>query len=46
MDRIVAGGYDGYLVVEQDVVLLEQGDVERAGADQVRNREFLRRWIP
>ena len=46
MDRIVAGGYDGYLVVEQDVVLLEQGDVERAGADQVRNRETLRRWIP
>ena len=46
MDRIVAGGYDGYLVVEQDVVLLERGDVERAGADQVRNRETLRRWIP
>ena len=46
MDRIVAGGYDGYLVVEQDVVLLERGDVERAGADQVRNRELLRRWIP
>ena len=46
MDRIVAGGYDGYLVVEQDVVLLERGDVERAAADQVRNRELLRRWIP
>ena len=46
MDRIVAGGYDGYLVVEQDVVLLERGDVERAVADQVRNRETLRRWIP
>ena len=46
MDRIVAGGYDGYLVVEQDAVLLERGDVERAAADQVRNRELLRRWIP
>ena len=46
MERILAGGYDGYLVVEQDVVLLDRRDVERAVSDQVRNRDILRRWIP
>lgn len=42
---IIASGFDGWLVVEQDVVLLQQDDVERAVADQVANREALRRWF-
>lgn len=42
---IEASGFDGWLVVEQDVVLLQQADVERAVADQVANREALRRWF-
>ena len=46
MDGSVGGVYDGDVGVEEDVVLLERGDVERAAADQVRNRELLRRWIP
>lgn len=45
LDTLVAGGFDGWLVVEQDVVLLEQDDVSRAIADQAANREVLRRWF-
>lgn len=43
---IVESDFDGWIVVEQDVVLLSQGDVDRAVADQVANREALRRWFP
>lgn len=46
VDEIVADGFDGWLVVEQDVVLLSEADVERAVADQVANRRLLRRWFP
>lgn len=45
VDAIVASGFDGWVVVEQDVVLLEQDDVSRAIADQIANREALRRWF-
>lgn len=46
MTAIVASGFSGFLVVEQDVVLLDQADVDRAISDQRANREVLRRWIP
>lgn len=46
LDSIVDGGYDGWLVVEQDVILLHADDVRRAIADQKANRELLRRWFP
>ena len=45
VDSIVAAGYDGWLVVEQDVILQDAADVDRARADQVANRERLRRWF-
>lgn len=45
VDRIVASGYDGWLVVEQDVILQDAADVERARADQIANRARLRRWF-
>lgn len=46
LDRVLEIGYDGWLVVEQDVVLAGAGDVVRAIDDQIRNRERLRRWFP
>lgn len=46
MTAIMESGYSGFLVVEQDVVLLNQADVDRAIADQDANRVALRRWIP
>lgn len=45
VDDIVSGGFDGWLVVEQDVVLLKQDDLDRAIADQIANRVALRRWF-
>lgn len=46
MTQILASDFAGYLVVEQDVVLLDQADVDRAVNDQKANRETLGRWIP
>jgi inosose dehydratase len=45
VESIVASGYDGWLVVEQDVILQDAADVERARSDQAANRERLRRWF-
>jgi len=45
VDSIVESDYDGWLVVEQDVILQDAADVERARADQVANRDRLRRWF-
>ncbi|WP_198169661.1 TIM barrel protein [Agromyces laixinhei] len=45
VDTIVESGYDGWIVVEQDVILQDAADVARARADQVANRERLRRWF-
>lgn len=45
INLIVESGYEGWLVVEQDVVLLDQADVDRAVADQVANRRLLRTWF-
>lgn len=46
LEEIIGSGYDGWLVVEQDVVLLDSADVDRAIADQQANRDVLRRWFP
>lgn len=43
---IMANEFTGWLVVEQDVVLLSEEDVARAISDQIDNREALRRWFP
>ncbi|WP_127791877.1 TIM barrel protein [Agromyces sp. LHK192] len=45
VDAIVESGYDGWLVIEQDVILQDAADVDRARRDQVANRERLRRWF-
>lgn len=45
MDEIIDGDFSGWLVVEQDVVLLDAADVDRAIADQRANREVLGRWF-
>jgi inosose dehydratase len=36
------GGYDGWVVVEQDRVLADAGEFERAAAEQRANRKWLR----
>ncbi len=45
LEDIVSSGFDGWLVVEQDVVLLNDDDVARAVADQIANRDALSRWF-
>lgn len=39
---LAGGGYDGWVVVEQDCVLQDAAAFEQAQAEQVRNREWLR----
>lgn len=46
MDALVARGYDGWLVVEQDVLPDSGESPNTAIADQKANRETLRRWLP
>lgn len=45
LDAIITSGYAGWLIVEQDVVPRSADDVQRAQADQVANRDALRRWF-
>lgn len=45
VDEIIASGYDGWLIVEQDVVPRSDDDVARAKADQIANRRALRKWF-
>lgn len=45
LDEVVAGAYEGWLIVEQDVVPRSTVDVERAKNDQIANREALRTWF-
>jgi len=40
--ELQAGGYDGWVVIEQDRVLESDGDFARAAAEQRANREWLR----
>jgi inosose dehydratase len=46
MERILEGGYSGWLVVEQDVIPSPEDPPDTAQRDQVHNREVLRRWFP
>lgn len=43
--NLLDSGYEGWLVVEQDVVVSTQDEVRRADAEQRANREHLRRWF-
>lgn len=45
MDTVVASGYDGWLVVEQDVYPRPGDDPVRPERDSRTNRDALRRWI-
>jgi inosose dehydratase len=46
MDALVDSGFDGWLVVEQDVVPDAGDPPGQPAADQRTNREALRRWAP
>ncbi|NED96750.1 TIM barrel protein [Phytoactinopolyspora alkaliphila] len=46
MDAVVADGFGGWLVVEQDVVPSPSDPPGRAAGDQRANREMLRSWVP
>ncbi|MFE6996909.1 TIM barrel protein [Microbacterium sp. NPDC057659] len=45
VQEIVDSGYQGWLIVEQDVVPRSTADVEQARREQAANREQLRRWF-
>jgi inosose dehydratase len=46
VEELVAGGYSGWVVVEQDVIPSPGDPPGVAQRDQVHNREVLRRWVP
>lgn len=46
MDAIVADGFSGWIVVEQDVVPSPDDPPQQAVDDQRANRHALRRWFP
>lgn len=46
MDAVVDDGFDGWCVVEQDVVPAPSDPISKAADDQRANREALRRWFP
>lgn len=46
MDAVFASDFDGWLVVEQDVVPSPSDPPGKAVEDQRANREALRRWLP
>lgn len=45
VEHVLASGYSGWLVVEQDVIPGPDDPVDKTQADQVHNREVLRRWF-
>ncbi len=45
MDEVVSSGFDGWLVVEQDLYPKPGDDPARVRQDHTRNRETLRRWL-
>lgn len=45
VQEIVDSGYDGWLIVEQDVVPRSDAEVEQARTEQMANRAALRRWF-
>lgn len=46
MDKLAATGFDGWVVVEQDVILGPDDSPDGPAQDQRINREALRRWLP
>jgi inosose dehydratase len=46
MAQLIDSGYDGWLVIEQDVIPKPGDTIERSIADQITNREALRKWLP
>ncbi|HEX6335654.1 MAG TPA: TIM barrel protein [Jiangellaceae bacterium] len=46
MASLPAAGFDGWLVVEQDVILGAGDTLDTAAADQRFNRQQLRQWLP
>lgn len=46
MDALTATGFDGWVVVEQDVIPGPDVPHDQPAADQRANREALRRWFP
>ncbi|HEX9623331.1 MAG TPA: TIM barrel protein [Streptosporangiaceae bacterium] len=42
LDALLAGGYDGWIVVEHDVLPTSPEKYRQAAADQARNREYLK----
>lgn len=46
MDALLATGFDGWVVVEQDVILGPADTLDAPAADQRFNRQQLRRWLP
>ncbi|MFT4233444.1 MAG: sugar phosphate isomerase/epimerase [Microbacterium sp.] len=45
VQAIIDFGYSGWLVIEQDVVPRSNEEIDQARADQVANRDRLRRWF-
>lgn len=45
IESILASGYSGWLIVEQDVVPRSAEDIAQAKDDQAANREALRKWF-
>lgn len=45
MEQVLADGYAGWLVVEQDVIPGPDDPVDKTQADQIHNRQVLRRWF-
>lgn len=46
MDSLATTGFDGWVVVEQDVIPGPDDHPDQAARDQRANREALRRWFP
>jgi inosose dehydratase len=46
MAALLGSGYAGWLEIEQDTIPAPGQGPEVAGAEQARNRQTLRRWIP
>ncbi|MBT1002588.1 TIM barrel protein [Paenarthrobacter sp. DKR-5] len=46
MDELLAAGFDGWLVLEQDKIPAAGETIDSTDRDHAANREALRRWIP
>lgn len=45
MDEVVASGFDGWIVIEQDVYPTPGADPEAPARDSETNRRVLARWV-